>query len=63
MTDTGVDADRRKEIMAEWIGPLSSERKIPEEESWAPSWWHGDEEATMTSHAAIMTLNAARNRR
>ena len=63
MTETGLSDDDRKRIMDEWIGPLSTERRLPPEDAWAPAWWHGDEEATVTSRMATMTLDAARNRR
>ncbi len=65
MTEAGLSEEHRKQIMSEWIGVPSYQRDkaIPVEESWAPAWWTGDEDATMASRMAVMTLDAARNRR
>jgi hypothetical protein len=62
-TEVDLDKDARTQIMNEWIGDIDHHRDIPEEDSWAPAWWKGDEDAAMASRMAAMTLDASRNRR
>jgi hypothetical protein len=63
LTEANIDEDQRKSITNDWTGPLSEDRKsLPAEDSWAPSWWHGDEEAAMSSRMTAASLDMARRR-
>jgi hypothetical protein len=52
-----VDKDKRAEIESEWNGPLTTqERDLPPEDTWAPAWWTGDEDAAASALAAAANL-------
>lgn len=56
-----LDKEQRERIETEWNGPLTTvERDLPPEDSWAPSWWHGDDEAMQSAQAAAMMLDMGR---
>jgi hypothetical protein len=63
LTTHEVDKDQRERIESEWNGPLTTvERDLPREDTWAPTWWQGDEEATRSAMAAAMMLDMGRGR-
>lgn len=49
-----VASEQRDQLFAELTGPLrAAGPPIPEEDMYAPAWWHGDEEASASMMAAI----------
>lgn len=63
LTEAGLSEENRKQVIDEWTGPPDTPRDVPDEESWAPSWWKGDEEASLSGRVAAMKLDTAGNRR
>ncbi len=65
LTETGISDDERKRITNEWTAPTREVRneRVPEEESWAPSWWQGDEDAAMSGRAAAIMMDAGKKGR
>lgn len=58
-----MDDEQRRRIENEWNGPLTTvERDLPPEDTWAPAWWHGDDEAVKSSRAAASALDMGRRR-
>lgn len=61
LTTREIDKEQRERIEAEWNGPLTSvARDLPPEDAWAPSWWHGDDDAVKSTRAAAMALDMGR---
>jgi hypothetical protein len=53
-----IDQKKRAKLIREITGPtrLRETSSEPTIESWAPGWWHGDEDATAANMAAMQAL-------
>jgi len=61
VTTHELDNDLRRTIETEWNGPLiTAERNLPPEDSWAPAWWTGDEDAARSNAMAAVVLDRKR---
>jgi len=60
VTEHQMDDDQRRRLEDELIGPPTTAPGTHPREPWAPAWWHGDEDATASSMAAMRALGGAR---